>query len=43
MMPAYFLNDTRKDIVKEKTSAALKCAQEQLVALFNKECKDHPD
>ena len=40
---AYFLNETRKDIVKEKTSAALKRMQEQLSAFFKKEFKDHPD
>ncbi|MGB5747638.1 MAG: universal stress protein [Desulfobacterales bacterium] len=40
---AYFLNETRKNIVKEKTSAALKRMQEQLSALFNKEFKDHPE
>ncbi|MFC1577442.1 universal stress protein [Thermodesulfobacteriota bacterium] len=40
---AYFLNETRKNIVKEKTSAALKRMQEQLRTLFNKEFKDHPE
>lgn len=40
---AYFLNETHKNIVKEKTSAALKRMQEQLRALFNKEFKDHPE
>jgi len=40
---AYFLNETRKDIVKEKTSAALRRMKEQLSALFNKEYKDHPE
>lgn len=38
---AYFLNETRKDIVKEKTDAALKLMQKQLSSLFNKEFKDH--
>jgi len=40
---AYFLNETRKDIVKEKTSAALRRMKEQLSALFKKEFKDHPE
>lgn len=40
---AYFLNETPKDIVKEKTSAALRRMKEQLSALFNKEFKDHPE
>ena len=40
---AYFLNETRKNIVKEKTSAALKRMQVQLRALFNKEFKNHPE
>jgi len=40
---AYFLNETRKNIVKEKTSAALKHMQEQLSVLFNKEFNDHPE
>ena len=40
---AYFLNETRKDIFKEKTSAALQRMQEQLSALFKTEFKDHPE
>ena len=40
---AYFLNETRKDIVKEKTYSALQRMKEQLSALFKKELKDHPD
>ena len=40
---AYFLNEIRKNIVKEKTSAALKRMQEQLIALFTREFKDHPE
>lgn len=42
-MLAYFLNESQKDVVKEKTDAALQRMQEQLSALFNKEFKDHPD
>ena len=40
---AYFLNETRKNIVKERTSAALRRMQEQLGSLFKKEFKDHPE
>ena len=40
---AYFFNETRKDIVKEKTYSALQRMQGQLSALFKKELKDHPD
>ncbi|MGV7224047.1 MAG: universal stress protein [Nitrospinales bacterium] len=40
---AYFLNETRKDIVREKTYSALQHMQEQLNALFKKEIKNHPD
>jgi K+-sensing histidine kinase KdpD len=40
---AYFLNETRKDIVKEKTYSALRRMKEQLSALFKKELKDHPE
>ena len=40
---AYFLNDTQKNITKEKTSAALKRMQQQLGALFSNEFKDHPE
>jgi nucleotide-binding universal stress UspA family protein len=39
---AYFLNETRKDIVKEKTYSAFRRMREQLSALFKKELKDHP-
>ena len=39
---AYFLNETRKDIVKEKTYSAFRRMREQLNALFKKELKDHP-
>jgi hypothetical protein len=39
---AYFLNETRKDIVKEKTYSAFRRMREQLNALFKKEPKDHP-
>ena len=40
---AYFLNETRKNIVKERTSDALQRMQEQLSVLFKKELKDHPE
>ena len=40
---AYFLNETRKDIVKEKTYSALQRMKEQFGALFKKEIKDHPE
>jgi nucleotide-binding universal stress UspA family protein len=40
---AYFLNDIRKDIVKEKTYSALQRMEEQLGTLFEKEIKDHPE
>ena len=40
---AYFLNETRKDIVKEKTYSAFRRMREQLSALFKKELKDHPE
>jgi nucleotide-binding universal stress UspA family protein len=40
---AYFLNETCKNIVKEKTSAARKRMQEQLRELFNNEFSDHPE
>ena len=40
---AYFLNETGKDIVKEKTYYAYRCMREQLSALFTKELKDHPE
>ena len=40
---AYFLNEIRKDIVKEKTYSALQRMQGQLSALFKKELKDHPE
>ena len=39
---AYFLNETRKDIVKEKTYSAFRRMREQLNALYKKEPKDHP-
>ena len=39
---AYFLNETGKDIVKEKTYSAFRRMREQLNALFKKELKDHP-
>jgi nucleotide-binding universal stress UspA family protein len=39
---AYLLNETRKDIVKEKTYSAFRRMREQLNALFKKELKDHP-
>jgi len=42
-MLAYFLNESRKDIVKEKTYSALRRMKEQLSALFKKELKDHPE
>jgi len=40
---AYFLNETRKDIVKEKTYSALQRMEEQLSAFFKKEIKDQPE
>ena len=40
---AYFLNETGKDIVKEKTYYAYRSMREQLSALFTKELKDHPE
>ena len=40
---AYFLNETGKDIVKEKTYYAYRRMREQLSALFTKELKDHPE
>ena len=40
---AYFLNEARKDVVKEKTYTALQRMKEQLRALFKKEIKDHPE
>jgi nucleotide-binding universal stress UspA family protein len=39
---AYFLNETRKDIVKEKTYSAFRRMREQLSTLFKKELEDHP-
>jgi nucleotide-binding universal stress UspA family protein len=39
---AYFLNETRKDIVKEKTYSAFRRMREQLSTLFKKELKNHP-
>ena len=38
---AYFLNETRKDIVKEKTYSALQRMKEQLTSFLKKELKDH--
>lgn len=40
---AYFLNETRKDIVKEKTYSALQRMKEQLTSFLKKELKDHPE
>jgi len=40
---AYFLNETRKDIVKEKTYYALQRMKEQLTSFLQKELKDHPE
>ena len=40
---AYFLNESQKDVVKEKTYLALQRMQEQLSTLFKKDLKDHPD
>jgi len=40
---AYFLNESQKDVVKEKSCSAMQRMQEQLNALFKKELKDHPD
>ena len=40
---AYFLNETRKDIVKEKTYYALQRMKEQLTPFLKKELKDHPE
>jgi len=42
-MLAYILNESQKDVVREKTYSALQRMQEQLSALFKKELKDHPD
>ena len=42
-MLAYFLNETRKDIVKEKTYSALQRMKEQLTSFLKKELKDHPE
>ena len=42
-MLAYFLNESQKDVVREKTYSALQRMQGQLSALFKKGLKDHPD
>jgi nucleotide-binding universal stress UspA family protein len=40
---AYFLNEARKDVVKEKTYSALQRMKEQLTSFLKKEIKDHPE
>jgi nucleotide-binding universal stress UspA family protein len=40
---AYYLNESQKDVVKEKAYSALQRMKEQLSTLFKKELKDHPD
>jgi nucleotide-binding universal stress UspA family protein len=40
---AYFLNESQKDVVKEKAYSALERMKEQLSDLFKKELKDHPE
>ncbi len=40
---AYFLNEARKDVVKQKTYSALQRMKEQLRALFKKEFKNHAE
>ena len=42
-MVAYFLNENRRDIIKEKKYSALQRMKEQLGSLFKKELKDHPE
>ena len=39
---AYFLNETSKDIVKEKTYSAFRRMRQQINVLFKEELKDHP-
>ena len=40
---AYFFNETRKDIVKEKIYSALQRMKEQLTSFLKKELKNHPE
>ena len=39
---AYFLNESPKDVVKEKTYSALQRMKEQLTAFLEKNLKNHP-
>jgi nucleotide-binding universal stress UspA family protein len=41
-MMAYFLNESQKDVVKEKTYFALQRMKEQLASSFKKHLKNHP-
>ena len=40
---AYYLNESQKDVVKEKTYSALQRMKEELSSFLKKEIKDHPD
>jgi nucleotide-binding universal stress UspA family protein len=42
-MVGYFLNETRKDFIREKKYLALQRMKEQLGSLLKKELKDHPE
>ena len=41
-MLAYFLNESQKDVVKEKTYSALQRMKEQLTAFLDKNLNNHP-
>ena len=40
---AYFLNESPKDVVKEKTYSALQLMEERLGSFFKKEIQHHPE
>jgi nucleotide-binding universal stress UspA family protein len=42
-MVGYFLNETRKDFIREKKYLALQRMKEQLGSLLKKELKEHPE
>jgi len=39
---AYFLNESQKDVVKEKTHSALQCMKDQLSSFLKKDLKNYP-
>jgi len=42
-MLAYYLNESQKDVVKEKTKSALRHMKAELSSFLTKEIKDHPE